>query len=169
MNFREIFILIGLLSGVGLSASDWWASYLGLASTMPQDGAFLMRALPFFLSCLVLAMNACASRMVRMFQTSGETQFGILLLFFAFATCLAFDGISSWVGLVQMMTKSESITAAVGMADSVTVASSTIISVLMCIGPFLTTVFADLLIEENGFFARMFGDFLGANPNRKGA
>ena len=155
---QTVFIVIGLCCGMALTAADFYTSLIGLQSILPQDGSALMRWLPPVLAGLALAMNAQASRMVRMFQQNDEGSVGIGFLMFAFFVTLAFDGGSSWVGFIQQITKKSDFTEAINAATMTQLVAASVIAILSTIGPFLCSVFSQLLKEQGGLFSGLLGD-----------
>lgn len=142
--FSKAFIMIGLGCAIILTVFDAMTSYMGLRSFLPDTNHFIIKAAPIVLSGLALAMNATASQMIRRSQSSEDNEFGTAFLLFAFGVCVIYDGGSSWVGMMCLITNESDISAAVENASMIQFTAGTVIAALCCLGPFLTNVFADL-------------------------
>lgn len=153
---KRLLLCLGMAASGLLCVTDFVTSWMGVASICPKNNSVIVMWTPFVFAGLALSFNGLSSYMLRMFQTQQMTTFSKRFLVTTFFCFLAYDGISSFLGLLSSFSDREitSLSAAreaFGSLESSQRLLVLIVATLASFGPFLATTFFDLFQHEGGF------------------
>lgn len=119
-------------------------------------GEFLVKLMPYAFSLLVLCFSALSSFFFKMYVRKGFTAFSFVVTFVFWVGSLAFDGVSSYMGVLSMystvtVSSWETMLQAQSKLSTLGNFFALVTSIIFSFGAFLLTLFSELLATTDSF------------------